>query len=321
MQLSVIIVSYNTAKLTVQTVKSVYRSVSKKSKLAENFEVIVVDNDSHDDTLKLLEKLQLPRLKLYNSHENLGFGRGNNYGFKKATGQYILFLNSDTIVKRGVLEKMIAYYQKHAHDKKPLGLLAAQLLNKDGTFQPQGGDLPSLWTVAATMFFLDDLPFLCRFIPSVQHTGRRFDKVEIEQKDFIAKGWVAGTAVMCQRDTWEDEGGWDENIFMYGEDQEVCYRMHQAGFCHGILTGARITHLGSASSSSANALLGELRGYLYFWRKHKTKNQWDGLKLILWLAMLVRVFVFGVIKKDKKRADIYSQGLTLVEEAVWSKER
>jgi GT2 family glycosyltransferase len=314
MQLSVIIVSYNTARLTLQTVKSVYTSITAASPLARNFEVIVVDNDSHDRTLAKLKKLRLPRLKLIAAKDNLGFGRANNLGFKSATGQYILFLNSDTIVTTGSLDQLVQYYQDHRQGRHPLGLLAAQLLNPDGTFQPQGGDLPNLGTIATSMFFLDDLPLLRRFLPAVQHTGRRFRADQVATMPFIPKGWVGGTAVMIYRELLETHGDWDSNIFMYGEDQELSYRLHRAGYRHGILTTARIIHFGSASSSSKNAILGEIKGYFYFFRRYHP-HQWPYLKLILWLAMLARVFIYGIINNDPTRAEIYGEALRVVENA------
>ena len=318
MQLSIIIVSYNTKKLTLQTVRSLQQAIGQDSPLADNWEMIVVDNDSHDRTVEALEKLGRQNLKIIRAGENLGFGRANNLGFKRATGQLILFLNSDTIVPAGTLEKMTAYYlneRERVWKKRKLGLLAAGLRNADGTIQPQGGDLPSLGTIGSAMFFVDDLPVLNRFLPSVQHTGRRFNAQKAVSVEFERKGWVAGTAVMIHRDLITDFGGWDENIFMYGEDQEWSYRLHQKGFYHGILQTAPITHLGSASGGSAFALVGEVKGYLYFFQKYKSREQWDWLKLILWLAMFTREFVFGVLKKDSKRADAYSQALSVVEEA------
>jgi len=320
MKLSVIIVSYNTCPLTLQTVRSIMKAVGKKSPLHGDFEIIVVDNDSQDKTVEKLEKLHLSHLKIINAHENLGFGRANNLGFKYATGQVILFLNSDTIVPAGSLEQVTQFCLERFHaergHKKRLGLVAMNLCNADGSIQPQGGDLPNLWTVAAAMFFLDDLPVLRRCIPSVQHTGRRFNPQTLEDREFVRKGWVGGTAVAVHRDIWTDCGGWDPQIFMYGEDQELCYRMHQEKFYHGILTGAHVTHLGAASSSSAFAIHGELKGYLYFWRKYKNRQQWDGMKLILWLACWLRVVIYA-LKKDQKRVDIYVQGINLVEAAMY----
>jgi len=324
MKLSVIIVSYNTSRLTVQTVKSVVKAVGKKSPLTNDYELIVVDNKSHDDTVVQLQKLKLKNLKVVQSGENLGFGRANNLGFKSATGQVILFLNSDTIMQAGSLEKLtdfcLDHFQRERRAKKKLGLVAMNLLNQDGSLQPQGGDLPNLATIGAALFCLDDLPVLRRFLPSVQHTGRRFRPESLQKNEFVRKGWVGGTAVAIHRDWWTDYGGWDPEIFMYGEDQELCYRMKQEHFYHGILTTAKVTHLGSASSSSAFALHGELAGYLYFFRKYKSRQQWDWLKLILWLACWWRVVIFSLIKKDEQRAAVYLQGIQLVEAAVYEQD-
>ncbi len=322
MQLSIIIVSYNTCKLTLATIASVKKSLADNSNLKNNYEIIVVDNQSKDDSVKELKKLQTAQLtatanekinlKIVEANENLGFGRANNLGFKKATGQYVFFLNSDTIVKEGAIEKLIAYYQEQEKAKKPLGLLAAQLENEDGSLQAQGGDLPSLMTIINTMLFVDDLPIVGKYLPSVQHTGKRFRESEVEKKTVIKKGWVAGTAFLVRRDLFEEIAGFDPGIFLYGEDQELSYRLTKKGYWHGILTGARVTHLGSASSSSARAICGEILGYFYFFQKYKSKSQSDYLKMILWLAMMIRLTVY-TLKKDKKRQEIYELATQTVE--------
>ena len=322
MQLSIIIVSYNTCKLTLQTIDSVTKSLLKNSPLKNNYEVIVVDNDSHDESVAELKKIQSRQLKekrenegvlkIIESKKNAGFGSANNLGFKSATGQYVLFLNSDTIVQKGALEKLVDYYQTHEKDKKPLGFLAAQLLNTDGTWQPQGGDLPNLLTIINTMLFVDDLPIVGKYLPSVQHTGRSFNQQEIDKKAVIKKPWVGGTAFLSSRELYETMTGFDENIFLYGEDQELCYRVVKAGYWNGILTGAHIMHLGSASSSSARAIAGEITGYFYFFYKYKPAGQMIYLKMILWLAMMIRLTVY-TLKKDAKRKEVYELATQTVE--------
>lgn len=320
MQLSVIIINYRTPDLTKQAVKSVYDSLEKNSVLKNNLEVIVVDNCSGDNSIAKLKKLSYPHYKLLISKKNLGFAGGNNLAFKAATGQYLLFLNSDALVLPGTLEKMLAYYLSDRQVKKRchLGLLAAQLYNHDRTYQPQGGDLPNLLTVFTNQFFLDDLPLLNRFIPSVQHTGRRFNAREIKQKDFLPKGWVAGTAVMVWREYFETLGAWDENIFMYGEDQELSYRLHRSKLCHGILANAGIVHLGSASSSSKNAITGELKGYLYFFSKYHGKLYLLIIKLVLWWGVLLRLLIYTFFFKDEKRRSAYLAALDIIEKSLFS---
>ncbi len=317
MKLSIIIVSYNTASLTKQTIESVENSLLKDSFLKDHYEIIVVDNQSQDQSVAVLKKLQAKKrfpLKIILAKENLGFGRANNLGFKSATGQEILFLNSDTIVQKGALEKLLITAEKLKEKKSPIGLVAAQLLNQDGSPQPQGGDLPNLFSLFTTMFFLDDIPFLGKLLPSVQHTGKRFNSREIKRKTVLKKGWVAGTACLIDRELFAQIEGFDPQIFLYGEDQELCYRLRQEGCQHYIATESLIKHLGSASSSSARAILGEIAGYLYFWKKYKTSTQFEHLRGILWFAALLRLMIFS-FKNDKKRAAIYQEVMMLVKNA------
>ena len=311
MKLSIIIVSYNTAEMTVQTVQSVLASLSQV-KWSKQVEIVVVDNDSHDDTIKKLRQIKDKRLKVYNTGANLGFGRGNNYGLARSSGELVLFLNSDTVVREGAIEKLVDYYQQHHRQPVELGLLAAQLLNPDGSYQPQGGDLPTLWSVAGTMLGLDDVPIVGKYLPAVQHTGKRFEVNEVETTEWLEKGWVGGTAVLTARKLLEQFGDWDEQIFMYGEDQELCYRWRRLGFHHGILTTAQIVHYGSVSAGSKNAVLGEIKGYFYFWRKYQPDWQLAVLGWILTVAMWERVMVYRWLKRDKKRAEIYQAAMAEV---------
>lgn len=110
MLLSVIIVSYNTQKLTLETIKSVVNSTQKSKILDKNLEIIVVDNNSHDETISSLKKLKKEMsvpLLLVENKKNVGFGNANNQAVEKASGAYYLFLNSDTIVREHALENMV----------------------------------------------------------------------------------------------------------------------------------------------------------------------------------------------------------------------
>jgi GT2 family glycosyltransferase len=310
MKLSIIIVSYNTAELTKQTINSVVATVSEKL----DYEIIVVDNDSRDDTVAQLKKLRLPRLTIIETGENLGFGKGNNAGVKVARGDYLLFLNSDTIVGAGALENLVATYEKLENEGDKIGLLAASLWNKDGSYQAQGGDLPSVLAVASQWWFWDDVPFLRRFLPSMQHTGKN----AINQKSISTaqtkcvrpSGWVGGTAVLINRQLFEKYGGWDENIFMYGEDIEWCCRLAQENYHSAIDFSSEIVHLGQASSSSKNALLGEIKGLLYVWQKyHGRKHLWLIRQIVAW-GCILRILYYS-IKRKREVAKIYAQGFDL----------
>ena len=148
---------------------------------------------------------------------------------------------------------------------------------------------------------LDDLPVIGPLLPSTQKYSY-LPSTTIAQTD-----WVGGTAMMIRRAVFDEIGTLVENIFMYGEDVEFCMHAKDHHWDVAILTPAKIVHYGSASSTSANALIGEFKGYLYIWSKHKPLWQMPWLKAILQTGALLRSFLFGTILDQKPRAAVYDK--------------
>lgn len=310
MKLSIITVSYNTKDLTLQTLKSAIKEINSSKLLKGQTEIFVVDNNSNDGSPQaceeLFKKLKFTHFKVFANKENLGFAKANNQATEKAKGKYILLLNSDTITHEKSLTLMVEAMElggikeqtANLESSSPLdklGILAPTLLNPDGSIQNQGGSLPSLAAVASQMFFLDDLPFIGKFFPSTQHTGLSdfaFQSYDENTPKLIPKGWVGGTAMMIRRELIDDIGMLDGNIFMYGEDQEYCMRARNHHWDVAIHPKAKITHFGFASSSSRNAIHGEIKGYLYIWKKHKPTWQFPFLKLIIFKGVLFRQIIY-----------------------------
>lgn len=306
--LSIIVVSYNTADLTIQTIHSIFDSLIDKEKWEKRLEVLVVDNGSADDSaqkIKLLTK-KFSSIKLIENKDNLGFAKANNLAAKSALGKYLLLLNSDTIVQKGALEKLVS-----GAEKNNLAVAAPTLLNQDLSYQAQGGDLPNLFSLINHYWLLDDLPIIGQYLPSTQKTGLNFkdlpsDGLDVEtHATVIPSGWVGGTAMLVERVYWEKTGGLAEEIFMYGEDVEFCYRISKLGGKIGQIAEAKIIHLGSASSSSANALIGEIKGYLFFFEKHRPTWQMPLLKLIIKVGIALRVLIFSLIKPNPSKVQAY----------------
>jgi hypothetical protein len=326
--LSVVIISYNTQDLTLQAVKSVIADVKRSPSLRQKTELIVVDNDSEDKTVADLKQLspQELELKLITNHQNKGFAQANNQAINRAEGNYILLLNSDTIVQPGALNQLISSFQSTEEDLKTaglssqvgkldhLGILAATLTNPDRSIQPQGGSFPNLITVGLHFLMLDDLPLIGHLLPSTQDTGFHFHPKQILNRyQPYQKDWVGGTAMMVKQEVFAEVGQLDPNIFMYGEDMEFCLRAKNHHWDIAVDPQAKITHLGSASSSSQQALLGEIKGYLYLWAKHKPDWQLYPLKILIWLGCVMRLFLFAVILNQKKKAKVYQKALTLLD--------
>jgi GT2 family glycosyltransferase len=357
MLLSIIVVSYNTKDLTIQTLKSAAADVLSSKLLKDKTEIFLVDNDSKDDSVKAAKafskKSKVPVIVIATG-ENLGFAKGNNVAVEKAKGKYIIFLNPDTIVKKGALETMVKRFENGKNEK--LGVLASTLLNPDLTLQAQGGNFPSLPNLFVHMTMLDNLPFVGKFLPSTQHTGKNskqrgyyeFDKVkEVHRKgvhkinsegkeaslgygearesalgynklspkiqpfsnDLINVDWVAGTAMMFSRKALDEFGSLDPNIFMYGEDVEICLRARNHHYEVAIDPAAQIIHLQSQSSTSENAIRKEFEGYLYIYSKHQNRLQTEIAKVFLQIGAILRIFVFSVIAPDSYKKQIYKNVL------------
>jgi GT2 family glycosyltransferase len=293
MDLSIVIVNYKTSKITADCLRSIQSSKDGYSK-----EVIVVDNDSGDDSVAVLKK-QFPQFNIFGSGQNGGFAFGNNVGAAKARGEYIWLLNSDTILRRDTISKLM-----EAANQKGSDIATCMLLNPDGSLQPQGGALPTPLNLAAWMLFWDDLPVLGKLFHAYQQRSRNYFRSDQHP------GWVGGTALLVRRSVYQKLGGLDQGIFMYGEDTDFCLRAHQAGYRIDYFASPRLTHLGQASGSSRGAVLGEYRGLKYLFAKHYPKKL-PLLRFLLKIGALLRIGLFGMIGRDETRKNIYKEAFNL----------
>ncbi len=290
--LSIIIVSFNTRKITEDCLKSVNRSLWK-SKI--RYEIIVVDNDSHDGSQELLLSMEKDRknhLIYYQTGGNLGFGSGNNFGVKRSHGKYLLLLNSDTIVLDRSIEKLLDFYVKN---EKSVHFLGAKLLNKDLTPQPSACRFFTLPVVFATLLLKGDYWGLTRFSPN------EFKKVD----------WVSGACILTKRTSYNKLGGFDKNIFMYMEEVDLLYRAKQIGFDTFFYPKAQVIHLGSASSGGKTfPILQVYRGFLFFYKKHYSKLSLFGLRVILKFKAIIAYFI-GKIKGNQYLVKTYEQAFRI----------
>ena len=323
--LTFIIISFTTAKLTVQAVLSVINEINNTPTLKNSAQIMVVDNNSSDDSVTQLKQLQTncSFLTVITNKKNLGFGQANNLAIQASSSDYVLLLNSDTQLKPKALAHLMQSFAQNPIDNSTamlasqsgkldkLGILAASLLNPDLTEQRQGGALPTLMTLASTLFFLDDIPLIGKLFPAVQETGRsqmgRGQNGQLEQK-----GWVAGTTMCVKKEVFNEVGLFDKNIFMYGEDIEFCLRAKNHHFDIAIDPQAKIIHYGSASSNQEQAILGEIKAYLYIWAKHKPHWQLYFVKMMLYLAIKLRIIIFGWVLNNKTKLSTYKKAQQLI---------
>jgi len=224
---SVVILSWNTKDLLEQCLKSIPFSM----------EIIVVDNGSTDNTLQLLDSLKWPNLKVIKNIANLGFAKGNNQGIKIATGDLIMLLNSDTVVQKGALEKLVEFY-KQQNDKNLA--FSPLLLNFDGTIQEHYYmRFPNLWQIflyhhPLWRFFALKTPLKRLILSQIGNQPK-----EVEQ--------LPGAALMASKEVWQKVGLLDEGYQFLYEDVDWCWRAKKMGVKLMVVPGAKIAHLGGGS--------------------------------------------------------------------------
>ncbi len=291
--LSIIIISYNTADITIDCLKSILKDKGLKN---ISFEIIIVDNNSKDDSIEKIEKfknslkIENCKLKIIENDNNAGFGKANNQGIKKALGNYILFLNSDTIILHSAISQSLDWLSSHPESS----ICTAQLLNKDGTIQASGGFFPNLANTITWCLSLDDLPFVNRLVkPLHPHTPAFYTKDKFYIFDH-PQDWVTGAFMLTRKPLLDKTGGFDENYFMYGEEVELSYRIKKSTPNNQVwyLIGPQIIHLGGASATSRlDPILNEYRGILSFFKKHRPLWQYPIVRLLLKINAFTRFVI------------------------------
>ena len=234
MQLSIIIVNYKNPPLIIQCVKSILQYEH-----TIDYEIIVVDNNSEDDTEQQLRTI-FPGMKWIQMGYNSGFAKANNAGLKVAEGEYVLFLNADTILIEPIFDKMM---QPFAVDPK-IGIVGCRLLNSDRSLQLSyhNGDhfFHKLWwrNPLAIKMGSSSKNLLemerCRVAHSASHEPR----------------WICGAAMIMHRQTIQEKNlYWDEDFFMYWEDVELCHRVHRTGLKVHYTPTISLVHLGGGGTN------------------------------------------------------------------------
>ena len=249
--LSIIIVSWNVKDLLRECLSSIFANQDDLK-----IEVFVTDNASKDGTCSMVKK-EFPQVKLIENKTNLGFPKANNQAIRKAAGNCILVLNPDTVVR----PKAFANLLKFMKENPKCGALGPRLLNPDGTLQPSTRQFPTLETQFYTALFLDNLFPKSKLFGKYQLSGWEHDEIkEIDQP--------MGAAILFRKEALDQVGLFDETIFIFYDEVDLCYRLKQAGWKIFFTPDAHIAHYGGQSFKQWKGIKASLRGG-YIWRKSR----------------------------------------------------
>ncbi len=233
--ISIIIVSYNTKEFLLSCLTSISKPVPKSI----DYEVIVVDNNSQDNTVNEVKEMkgQPSGLKVIANKKNFGFSKGNNIGVHVAKGRYLLFLNADTLLKEDVIQHMLSFMESH----KDTGAATCVLRMPNGKIDDATHrGFPTPWNAFCYFSGLAKL-----FPKSLLFNGYNLGWQDLDAVHEIDA--LAGAFMLVRREAGEDVHWWDEDYFFYGEDLDFCYQLKQRGWKIYYIPDVEIVHFKGVS--------------------------------------------------------------------------
>lgn len=273
MDVSIIIVNYNTKQLTVACIDSIYKHTENLI-----FEIIVVDNASRkDDKIEDIQTL-FPSVKLINSNTNLGFGKANNLGAEHACGTYILLLNSDTLLLNNAIYILYSFFEA-TKNKIKLGGVGAFLLNEQRELTHSFGNFPKPSQLL--------LSVLRKYIQRKEPK----DLININSLDFFEVEYITGACLLLEKNTFKKLGEFNPKYFMYFEETDLQKRMNAAGFSQWILTEPQIIHLEGKSFKVSNQrrMMFDNSKFIYI-KTHHPHYQYIIFRILYFVARLPSIF-------------------------------
>ena len=267
-QLSIIVVSYNTADLTVACLDSVSQLLKKHPVQAE---VIVVDNHSTDNSVEQIKNLELKtkNVRLIENKSNLGFGKANNIGLKKAEGKYVLFLNSDTLIEDLNFQELISVMDK---DEK-VGVLTVRVNLENGSLDPASHrGFPTIWR---SFTYFSKLEHITKYAPLLNRMFGGYHLTHLSPNTAHEIESPSGAFFLTRKSLLDRVGGFDEKFFMYGEDLDLSMRIKNLGYKIFFYPNQSIVHLKGKSGmkNEDGVVKGQTNQYFYdamkiFYDKH-----------------------------------------------------
>ena len=212
MDVSIIIVNYKSKEKTLACLKS----IAEADMGGLLYEIIVVDNNSEDNSAEIIKKIY-PTIKIIKNEKNLGMGGGNNLGIKAAQAEFILILNPDTIIKKDAIKILHNFIKSD----EQIGIAGPKLLNPDNTLQYSCRRFPKFYTPILRRTFLGKF--------AKNHLDNFLMK-DYSHKEIKKVDWMLGSCLMVRKNILNKINGFDEKFFMYFEDTDLCKRVWQADF-------------------------------------------------------------------------------------------
>ena len=274
----IILLNYNSADDTIECIESI-----KENETKINYEIIVVDNKSQDNSIQKLEKVS--NIKLIKSDKNNGFASGNNMGIKYAIengAQYVLLLNNDTTIEKNAISILVKQLENH----NELGIISSRIMYYDNKelINYCGGDIN--WLKAT----------------SIHNNYKQKFNNNIEK--FFYTNFITGCCMLIKKEVFEKVGYLPEEYFMYYEDVDFCIKVKEAEYKLGIDTSSVIYHKVSSSSGGEDSpfsIQWGTRNRIIFINKYKKYTKGIATILLFYITRLMKVIVYTITRNKAKK--------------------
>jgi hypothetical protein len=282
-ELSVILVNYNDRAHLPACLSSLEKAVSGLSA-----EIILVDNHSDDGSPGLVRAL-FPWVRLIENDRNLGYPRANNIGFGQSCGEFVLFLNTDTVVPANAPAALLAEIRA----RPEAGAVGPALVHENGRFQVSFGKKVGFFSEIRQKLILN-----------------RYYRIALRHSQKPrAVGWLGGACLLARRAAIEAVGLFDEGFFLYFEDIDLCRRISDKGFKLFFLPAVRVSHVGGAATSARRlqSRLEYRRSQLRFYEKHNSRLS---LRLLrFYLKLTISALGLGASTQRDSERRLFREGL------------
>lgn len=278
--ISIIIVSYNSKSYLSQCINSIYNNSNKYK-----FEIIVIDNNSSDGSQEFIRKF-FPNVILIANNENIGFARANNQGLHLGKGSFFLLLNPDTEILPNSIDLILKFMEKNYK----VGICGPKLLKSDLTVQNSCKKFPTLRGELLQNIFTD------KFIPFFIKTYFG-DEVSISKLQ-VSVDWVTGACLAIRREVIDQIGQFDESFFLYYEEVDLCFRAMKCGWSIYFFPDAAVIHHGGKSTEKnlRTSLLAAFESKYHFFKKHYKPVDVVLFRKFALLGIRIRLVMLNVMR-------------------------
>lgn len=285
-QVSILIVNYNTAQWVQRCIESIKHHTKDIT-----IEIIVIDNNSHQREITSV-LVQFPEVIFIQSASNIGFGAACNIAASNAKGDFLFLLNPDTLIQNNTVKYFFDFWQAQ-HQLLSIACLGTILQNEHGEQQHSYGLFPRMDSLIILK--------LKSIIRKILNQSYQNPKIPIVQ-NYLKVDYITGADLFISKENFERFKGFDERFFMYFEETDLQKRMKDSGYFAYIFMGPSIIHKQGASTESNQALLRVLyfKSLLFYFKKHSSRFQYL-LFSICWHLLDIKTVLQKILLTFKMR--------------------